>query len=138
MSAASSTAEPDPRRWIGLFAALTAPFLGVLDFFVVNLALPQLGQRLGATFAEQQLVIASYATSYAVFVVTGGRLGDTYGRRRAFLLGLGGFVVASLLCALAPSPLFLILARFAQGAAAALAFPQVLALVHVTFPEHER
>lgn len=128
----------DPRRWIGLFAALTAPFLGVLDFFVVNLALPQIGTRLSATFAQQELVIASYATSYAVFVVTGGRLGDTYGRRRVFLLGLFGFVLASLLCALATGPWFLILARFAQGAAAALAFPQVLALIHVSFPEHEK
>ncbi|MBL8857692.1 MAG: MFS transporter [Planctomycetes bacterium] len=133
-----STTEPDPRRWIALFAALTAPFLGVLDFFVVNLALPQIGERLGATFAQQQLVIAFYATSYAVFVVTGGRLGDTYGRRRVFLLGLGGFVGASLLCGIAPNPWSLIAARFAQGFAAALAFPQVLALVHVTFPEYER
>lgn len=130
--------EPDPRRWIGLFAALTAPFLGVLDFFVVNLALPQIGERLHATFAEQQMVIAFYALSYAVFVVTGGRLGDTHGRRRVFLIGLAGFVVASLLCGIAPSPVFLIGARFLQGLAAALAFPQVLALVHVTFPEHER
>jgi len=129
---------PDPRRWIGLFAALTAPFLGVLDFFVVNLALPQIGEKLGATFAQQESVIAIYALSYAVFVVTGGRLGDTHGRRKVFLLGLAGFVFASLLCGIAPNPWFLIGARFLQGFAAALAFPQVLALVQVTFPEHER
>lgn len=129
---------PDPRRWIGLCAALTAPFLGVLDFFVVNLALPQIGEKLGATFAQQESVIAIYALSYAVFVVTGGRLGDTHGRRRVFLIGLAGFVLASLLCGLAPDPWFLIAARFLQGFAAALAFPQVLALVQVSFPEHER
>lgn len=134
----SAPAAPDPRRWIGLFAALTAPFLGVLDFFVVNLALPQIGVQLHATFAEQQLVIAFYALSFAVCVVTGGRLGDTHGRRRVFLIGLTGFVFASLLCGVAPSPLFLIGARFVQGLSAALAFPQVLALVQVTFPEHER
>lgn len=138
MNAVSSTSAPDPKRWIGLFAALTAPFLGVLDFFVVNLALPSIGTNLGASFAEQQLVIALYAVSYAVFVVTGGRLGDTHGRRKVFLFGLAGFVIASLLCGIAPSPWFLIAARFVQGFAAALAFPQVLALVHVTFPEHER
>lgn len=138
MSAAPSTSEPDPRRWIGLIAALTAPFLGVLDFFIVNLALPSIGTNLGATFAQQQLVIALYAVSYAVFVVTGGRLGDTHGRRKVFLIGLGGFVFASLLCGIAPSPWFLIGARFVQAFAAALAFPQVLALVHVTFPEHEK
>jgi len=132
------SSAPDPRRWIGLCAALTAPFLGVLDFFVVNLALPQIGERLGATFAQQESVIALYALSYAVFVVTGGRLGDTHGRRKVFLIGLAGFVLASLLCGIAPDPWFLIGARFLQGFAAALAFPQVLALIQVTFPEHER
>jgi EmrB/QacA subfamily drug resistance transporter len=133
-----SPSEPDPRRWIGLFAALTAPFLGVLDFFVVNLALPQIHEKLGATFAQQELVIALYGLAYAVFVVTGGRLGDTHGRKRAFQVGLGGFLVASLLCGLSPSPWFLLGARVFQGLAAALAFPQVLALVQVSFPEHER
>src|SRR3954468_20501218 len=83
---------PDPRRWIGLFAALAAPFLGVLDFFIVNLALPQIRERLGATFPEQELVIALYGLAYAVFVVTGGRLGDTHGRKRMFFIGLSGFV----------------------------------------------
>ena len=130
--------EPDPRRWIGLFAALAAPFLGVLDFFIVNLALPQIHDRLGATFAQQELVIALYGLVYAVFVVTGGRLGDTHGRKRMFFIGLSGFIGASLLCGLAPSPWFLLGARVVQGAAGALAFPQVLALVQVNFPEHER
>jgi MFS family permease len=129
---------PDPRRWLALAAALTAPFLGVVDFFIVNLALPQIHERLGASFAQQELVIALYGLAYAVFVVTGGRLGDTHGRKRVFLLGLLGFVIASILCGLAPSPLFLLCARFFQGFTAALAFPQVLALIQVTFPEHER
>jgi EmrB/QacA subfamily drug resistance transporter len=129
---------PDPRRWIGLFAALAAPFLGVLDFFIVNLALPQIHDRLGASFSEQELVIALYGLSYAVFVVTGGRLGDTHGRKRMFFIGLSGFIFASLLCGIAPSPLFLLGARFVQGFGASLAFPQVLALVQVNFPEHER
>lgn len=130
--------EPDPRRWIALFAALTAPFLGVLDFFIVNLALPRVQEDLGATFAEQQSVLAFYALSLAVFVVTGGRLGDTHGRKRMFRIGLTGFVLASILCGVAPSPWFLISARFLQGLMGALAFPQVLALVQVLFPEHER
>jgi MFS family permease len=129
---------PDPRRWLALAAALTAPFLGVVDFFIVNLALPQIRERLGATFAQQELVVAFYGLAYAVFVVTGGRLGDTHGRKRMFMIGLGGFLLASLLCGLAPSPLFLLAARLFQGFTAALAFPQVLALIQVTFPEHER
>jgi EmrB/QacA subfamily drug resistance transporter len=129
---------PDPRRWVGHFAALAAPFLGVLDFFIVNLALPQIQDRLGATFSQQELVIALYGLSYAVFVVTGGRLGDTHGRKRMFFVGLLGFIFSSFLCGVAPSPWFLLAARFLQGFAASLAFPQVLALVQVNFPEHER
>ena len=130
--------SPDPRRWVGLFSALAAPFLGVLDFFIVNLALPQIHDRLGATFSEQELVIALYGLAYAVFVVTGGRLGDTHGRKRMFFIGLSGFICASVLCGAAPSPWFLLGARFLQGFGASLAFPQVLALVQVNFPEHER
>jgi EmrB/QacA subfamily drug resistance transporter len=131
-------ASPDPRRWVGLFAALAAPFLGVLDFFIVNLALPQIHDRLGATFPQQELVIALYGLAYAVFVVTGGRLGDTHGRKRMFFIGLSGFIVSSVLCGIAPTPWFLLGARLLQGFAASLAFPQVLALVQVNFPEHER
>ena len=97
MSDTPPLTEPDPRRWIGLVAALTAPFLGVLDFFIVNLALPQIKDRLGGTLAEQELVIAFYGVAYAVFVVTGGRLGDTHGRKRVFMVGLAGFLFASLL-----------------------------------------
>jgi len=129
---------PDPRRWAGLFSALAAPFLGVLDFFIVNLALPQIQERLGATFSEQELVIALYGLAYAVFVVTGGRLGDTHGRKRMFFIGLSSFICASVLCGVAPTPWFLLGARFLQGLGASLAFPQVLALVQVNFPEHER
>lgn len=129
---------PDPERWLALAAALTAPFLGVVDFFIVNLALPQIREDLGASFAQQELVIAFYGLAYAVFVVTGGRLGDTHGRKRMFLIGLGCFILASLLCGLAPNALFLLAARLFQGFSAALAFPQVLSHIQVTFPEHER
>jgi EmrB/QacA subfamily drug resistance transporter len=129
---------PDPRRWLALVAALTAPFLGVVDFFIVNLALPQIHDKLGASFAQQELVIAFYGLAYAVFVVTGGRMGDTHGRKRMFLVGLAGFVLASILCGIAPDPVFLLGARLFQGFTAALAFPQVLALIQVSFPEHER
>lgn len=129
---------PDPRRWIGLFAALTAPFLGVVDFSVLNLAVPALQSDLGASYAQVELAIALYGLGNAVFVVTGGRLGDAYGRRRVFLLGLVAFVLASVLVAVSPSAWFLLGARFVQGTAAAVLFPQVLALVTVLFPDHER
>lgn len=133
-----SNAAPDPRRWIGLFAALTAPFLGVLDFFVLNLALPKVQQDLHASYAQLELAIALYGLGNAVFVITGGRLGDAYGRRRVFLVGMVAFILASVLVACSPSAWFLLGARMLQGVAAAMLFPQVLALVTVMFPDHER
>ncbi|MCY2960132.1 MAG: MFS transporter [Planctomycetota bacterium] len=138
MVPALAQSTPDPRRWIGLFAALTAPFLGVVDFFVLNLALPELQKDLHATYAQLELAIALYGLGNAVFVVTGGRLGDAYGRRRVFLTGMIAFVAASVLVALSPTAWFLLGARLLQGIAAAVLFPQVLALVTVLFPDHER
>ncbi len=133
-----STPAPDPRRWIGLFAALTAPFLGVLDFFVLNLALPSVQVDLSASYAQLELAIALYGLGNAVFVITGGRLGDAYGRRRVFLVGMVAFILASVLVACSPTAWFLLGARMLQGVAAAVLFPQVLALVTVMFPDHER
>ena len=132
---AGAPAVPDPRRWLALFAALSAPFLGVVDFFVVNLALPTLQRDLGATYAQQELAIALYGLGYAVFVVTGGRLGDTHGRRRVFLVGMAAFIVASCLCASAPGAWFFLGARLLQGLSAAVVFPQVLALITMVTSE---
>src|SRR5262245_54836209 len=88
----------DPRRWLALPILLTGAFLPILDFNVVNLALPAIRQDLSATSSEVQFVISAYAATYAVFLITGGRLGDLFGRRRMFLLGVAGFVAASILC----------------------------------------
>jgi EmrB/QacA subfamily drug resistance transporter len=110
----------------------------VLDFFIINLALPALQNDLHASAAQVQLVIAGYGLAYAVGLITGGRLGDIYGRKRIFLLGVTGFTVASGLCGLAPNPAALIAARVLQGLSAALLFPQVLSLIQVTFPAPER
>ena len=87
----------------GLALVLTGLFLAVVDFFIVNVALGDLGRRLHASTAQLELVVAGYGVSYAVLLVLGGRLGDTFGRRRVFATGMAGFVAASLLCGLAPS-----------------------------------
>src|SRR6202040_2131910 len=71
-------------------------------------------------------------------LITGGRLGDIYGRKRLFMVGMGGFVIASLLCGLAQSAVMLDISRVVQGLVAALMFPQVLSIIQVTFPQHER
>jgi EmrB/QacA subfamily drug resistance transporter len=130
-------AEGDPRRWLALPVLLTGAFLPVLDFNVVNLALPAIRQALAATSSDVEFVISAYAATYAVFLVTGGRLGDRFGRKRMFVLGVAGFTVASALCGLAWRPDILIAARIAQGAAATLMAPQVLASIRVLFPPAE-
>src|SRR5437879_7283223 len=81
----------DPRRWLALPVLLTGAFLPILDFNVVNLALPAIRSDLAASSSQVQFVISAYAATYAVFLITGGRLGDLYGRRRMFLLGVAGF-----------------------------------------------
>ena len=126
------------RRWLTLAVVLTAAFLGTLDFFIINLALPSMQADLHASFAQVQLVIAAYGLAYAVCLITGGRLGDIFGRKRIFLIGVAGFTLASVLCGLAPRPELLIAARVLQGLAGAMMFPQVLSIIQVTFPHHER
>jgi EmrB/QacA subfamily drug resistance transporter len=128
----------DSRRWLALVVLLVGAFLAPLDFFIVNVAMPAITIGLGATAAEVQLVISGYAVVYAVFLITGGRLGDLFGRKTIFLIGLAGFALASALCGLAWSPTSLIIGRLIQALAAAAMAPQALASVHALFPAHER
>ena len=130
--------EGDPRRWFALPVLLTGAFLPVLDFNVVNLALPAIRQSLGATSSDLQFVISAYAATYAVFLITGGRLGDWLGRRRMFMLGVAGFTIASVLCGSAWSPAILITGRILQGLTATVMAPQVLASIRVLFPPSEQ
>src|SRR5439155_26861832 len=106
---------PDPGRWASLAVVLTGAFLAALDFFIVNVSIPSIRVSLSATFAQVQLIIASYGLTYAVFLISGGRLGDIHGRRKMFVWGVTAFTAASLLCGIAPSPTFLIAARALQG-----------------------
>ncbi|WP_229185016.1 MFS transporter [Bradyrhizobium oropedii] len=131
-------ATVDPRRWLALPVLLTGAFLPILDFNVVNLALPAIRGNLGATASEVQFVISAYAATYAVFLITGGRLGDLLGRRRMFLTGVAGFTIASVLCGIAWSPAMLVAARILQGLTATAMAPQVLASIRVLFPAAEQ
>jgi EmrB/QacA subfamily drug resistance transporter len=128
----------DSRRWAALAVLLVGAFLAPLDFFIVNVALPSIASGLHATSANVQLVISGYAIVYAVFLITGGRLGDIFGRKSVFLAGLAGFALASALCGLAWSPDSLIAGRLLQGLAAAAMAPQALASIHALFPARER
>jgi EmrB/QacA subfamily drug resistance transporter len=112
---------------------LIGPFLGTVDFFIVNIGIPSIRTSLGASLSQMQLVIAGYGLAYAVCLITGGRLGDIFGRKKAFMVGLTGFTLASALCGWAPSAQWLVLWRLLQGCAAAVMFPQALSFIHVNF-----
>ncbi|TFW16814.1 MFS transporter [Duganella callida] len=122
-----------------MFAVLlVGSFLPPLDFFIVNVALPSIQSDLGSSSSAEQMVISAYAALYAVTLITGGRLGDLFGRSRIFFLGLLGFTAASLLCGFAWSPWALIAGRALQGITAAVMAPQALASVQAIFPEAEK
>jgi EmrB/QacA subfamily drug resistance transporter len=135
---ATPAQQADPRRWKALAVVLIASFMILLDISIVNVAIPSVQRDLGATYAEVQWVLAGYQLAYAVVLITGGRLGDIFGRKRLFIIGVSGFTVASLICGLAPSPTALIAARILQGLMAALMYPQVLSVIQVSFPPRER
>ncbi|PHM30009.1 MFS transporter [Xenorhabdus innexi] len=140
MTETSKITKKDPfsRRWFMFAILLVGAFLPPLDFFIVNVALPDIRDELGMSSAGQQLVISVYAAIYAVMLITGGRLGDIYGRNRIFFIGLAGFALASTLCGLAESPWILIIGRALQGLTAAIMAPQGLASIQVIFPDAEK
>lgn len=129
---------PNPLRWWILAVIVGGQFMFVVDAFIVNVAIPSIRADLDASGGAMEAVIAIYQIGFATLVITGGRLGDMCGRKRLFLTGLLGFTSASIGCGLATSPALLIAARLAQGAAAALMSPQVLATIHTLFPDAAR
>ncbi|MFI2612577.1 MFS transporter [Kitasatospora sp. NPDC018619] len=125
---------PAPKAPKGLLPVLlTATFMTALDIFVVNVALPSLQGELRAGPAAVQWVMAGFSLALAAGLVTAGRLGDRYGRRRVFGLGLALFTLSSAACGLAPTAAALVAARVAQGLSAALMGPQVLAILRTAF-----
>ena len=112
---------------------MAGTFMIVLDFFIVNVALPSMQSQLHASTSALEWVVAGYGLAFSTMLITAGRLGDQIGRRRLFAIGLALFVVASAACGLAPSPDLLVAARVLQGVAAALISPTVLSIIGVTF-----
>ncbi len=112
---------------------LTGVFVAILDFFIVNVAIPTTQRDLHAGPAAIEWVVAGYALAYGSGLVLGGRLGDVFGRRRMFALGLALFTLASVACGLAPDAGSLVAARVVQGAAAAVLAPQVLAIIRTAY-----
>ncbi|MFF7748738.1 MFS transporter [Streptomyces sp. NPDC007971] len=131
-------AAGDRRRWFALAIVMTAAFMDLVDVTIVNIAIPSIKQDAGASLSQIQWITAGYALAFAAGLITGGRLGDIHGRRRLFLVGIAGFTVASALCGFAVNPEMLVASRILQGGMAAMMVPQVLSIVHATFPAHER
>lgn len=127
-----------PRRWLALAVLLSGTLLPPLDFFIVNVTLPNIRSDLQASADVAQLVVSIYAMAYAVTLILGGRLGDLYGRRRTFVAGMFGFALASALCGFAASPNVLVVGRLLQGISAAVMAPQSLASIHALFPPGEK
>ena len=117
---------------------LTASFMTALDFFIVNVALPAMQHDLGAGPSALEWVVAGFGLALAAGMITGGRLGDIYGRRRIFGIGLALFTAASLACGAAPTAGALIAARAAQGLSAAILMPQVIAILRTSVPAAEQ
>jgi EmrB/QacA subfamily drug resistance transporter len=120
-------------RWVSLMIMLVGPILGCIDFFIANIGVPSIQVSLNASFSEIELVIAGYGLTYAVCLVTGGRLGDIFGRKRTFIAGMAAFTLTSAMCGWAATSWMLIMWRLLQGASAAVMFPQALSFIQVNF-----
>src|SRR5258708_24204005 len=125
------------RRWV-LTATILGSSMALIDGTVVNIALPALQATMVATIADVQWVVEAYTLFLAALMLTGGALGDRFGRKRIFLIGVAVFTAASIACGLAPNMRMLIAFRGVQGIGAALMVPGSLSIISATFPDAER
>ena len=148
----ASTAEPtdrdreggldssgnDPRRWKALAVALVAGFMTLLDVSIINVAVPSIEEGLDASSNQIQWVLTGYAVAFALVLVPSGRLGDSYGRKRLWMVGLAIFTLSSLACGLVQDATLLAVARVVQGFGAGMLNPQNTALIQTLFSGRER
>lgn len=126
-------------KWFSLAVILMSPLLTVVDVYIVNMALPAIKQQYQASDSTTELVISSYLVGYCVFLITGGRAGDFYGRKKLFVISMIAFTASSALCGLAATVWQLIGFRFLQGVSAAFMVPQSITMIQVLFQsEKER
>jgi EmrB/QacA subfamily drug resistance transporter len=136
-SVAHDAPQPNRLRWAVLAIVLVAEVMDLVDGTIVNVAAPAIRADLGGSAATLQWLGAAYVLAFAVLLVTGARLGDLVGRRRLFMIGIVGFTIASVLCALAGSPGMLIATRALQGAFGAVLIPQGFGMIKEVFSEDE-
>lgn len=133
--AASFTSK---RRTIVLIVVALAFVMDLLDSTIVNIAVPSIRANLNASYSAIQWVIAGYSLAFALLLVTGGRMGDVFGYKKMFMIGVSGFTIASLLSGVSPNPDMLIVARLLQGSMSALMVPQVMSLMQIMYKPAER
>lgn len=126
------------QRTMALLVVALAFVIDLLDATVVNIAIPSIQTHLGASFAAIQWLVAGYALTFALLLITGGRMGDAFGYKKIFLLGVAGFTAASFIGGIAPNASALVVARLLQGSMAALMVPQVMSLLQVMYKPAER
>lgn len=124
-------------KYLKLIVILSGQLLTVMDIFIINVSIPSIQRDLHASNGEMQLMIAAYLIGFASFLITGGRLGDLYGRKQMFIIGLLSFMVSSAACGVSSSAVLLMIFRFIQGVSAALMSPQVLSMIQILFTGHE-
>ena len=127
----------NPLRWFVFAVVIAANIMDLMDATIVNIAGPSIRAALGGSASTLQWLPAGYTLAFAVFLITGARLGDMFGRRRLFLIGSAGFTVMSAACAIAPSPGVLIAFRVLQGSFGALMIPQGFGMLKEVFDEDE-
>jgi EmrB/QacA subfamily drug resistance transporter len=133
-AALTTRARPADRAvWLGFIVVIVSAVMDLLDSTITQTAAPAIRRDLGGSYADLEWITAAYTLAMSATLILGSRLGDAFGRRRVLLVGIGGFVVASVLCALAPSPIALIAARVLQGAIAAIMVPQGFGLIRELF-----
>ncbi|MDF8333799.1 MFS transporter [Novosphingobium cyanobacteriorum] len=126
------------QKFLALLTLVIALVLEIVDLTIVNTALPAIKASIGADASASQWIVAGYSLAFALLLMAGGRMGDSFGYRRLFLIGVAGFTVSSVLCGLAQSGEQLVTARLLQGATGALMAPQSMALLQVLFDPLER
>jgi len=138
MTRIRSAITDDNRRWWTLGAMCFALFMVMLDNTVVNVALPSIQKDLGSSISGLEWTVNAYTLSFAVLLVTGGRLGDIFGRRRMFLFGVVVFGLSSAFIGFSQSEAWLVAGRAAQGVGAAFMMPATLSIISNAFPPQER
>ena len=125
------------RNQLIIIVVLFGQLLTIMDIFIINVSIPSIQRDLDASHGEMQVMIAAYLIGFASFLITGGRLGDVYGRKKIFIMGLVFFMLSSVACGISVGAVPLIISRCIQGISAAVMAPQVLSMIQILFPHHE-